>query len=142
MSLEDLYSDIILDYARNPQFQGEIDDATISEDGKNLSCGDEITLFLKVKNGKIEEARFKGHGCIVSQSSAALMCEAITGKSLDEAEKILEEVEKMAQGEDFDEELVGNLVVYSEISKFPVRVKCFTLAWHTLENALEEIEEG
>ncbi|WGS63951.1 Fe-S cluster assembly sulfur transfer protein SufU [Marinitoga aeolica] len=141
MSLEDLYSDIILDYARNPQFQGEIPDATIKEDGKNLSCGDEITLYLKVENGIIKDAKFSGHGCIVSQSSAALLCEAIEGKTLKEAEEILEEVEKMAQGEEFNEEIIGNVAVYSEISKFPLRVKCFTLAWHTLENSIEELEE-
>ncbi|KAF2956139.1 Fe-S cluster assembly sulfur transfer protein SufU [Marinitoga sp. 38H-ov] len=140
MSIEDLYSDIILDYARNPQFQGEIEDATIKEDGKNLSCGDEITLYLKVEDNIIKDAKFSGHGCIVSQSSAALLCEAITEKSLDEAKKILEEVEKMAQGDEFDEKLVGNVGIYSEISKFPIRVKCFTLAWHTLENSLDELE--
>ncbi|SHE44250.1 nitrogen fixation protein NifU [Marinitoga hydrogenitolerans DSM 16785] len=140
MSLEDLYSDIILDYARNPQFQGEIPDATMKEDGKNLSCGDEITLYLKVENNIVKKARFSGHGCIVSQSSAALLCESVEGKTLDEAERILEEVEKMAQGEEFDENIVGNVGIYSEISKFPIRVKCFTLAWHTLENILDEIK--
>lgn len=140
MSLEDLYSDIILDYARNPQFQGEIPDATIKEDGKNLSCGDEITLYLKIEDNIIKDVKFAGHGCIVSQSSAALLCETIKGKTLKEAREILEEVEKMAQGEDFDEEKIGNIAVYSEISKFPIRVKCFTLAWHTLENSLDELE--
>ncbi|KLO23071.1 nitrogen fixation protein NifU [Marinitoga sp. 1197] len=140
MSLEDLYSDIILDYARNPQFQGKIENATIKEEGKNLSCGDEITLFLRVEDKVIKEVKFSGHGCIVSQSSAALLCEVIEGKTLEEAEKILEEVEKMAQGDEFDESIVGNVSVYSEISKFPVRVKCFTLAWHTLENSLDEIK--
>ncbi|GAB6188899.1 SUF system NifU family Fe-S cluster assembly protein [Marinitoga arctica] len=140
MSLEDLYSDIILDYARNPQFQGEIPEATIKEDGKNLSCGDEITLFLKIEDNIVKEAKFSGHGCIVSQSSAALLCETIEGKTLDEVKKILEEVEKMAQGDEFNEDEIGNVAIYSEISKFPVRVKCFTLAWHTLENSLDELE--
>ena len=141
MSLEDLYSDIILDYARNPQFQGEIPDATIKEDGKNLSCGDEITLYLKIENNIVKEAKFSGHGCIVSQSSAALLCETIEGKTLEDTKKILDEVEKMAQGEEFNEDLIGNIAIYSEISKFPVRVKCFTLAWHTLENSIEDFEE-
>ncbi|WP_129408628.1 Fe-S cluster assembly sulfur transfer protein SufU [Marinitoga lauensis] len=141
MSLEDLYSDIILDYARNPQFQGEIPDATIKEDGKNLSCGDEITLYLKIENNIVKEAKFSGHGCIVSQSSAALLCETIEGKTLEDTRKILDEVEKMAQGEEFNEDLIGNVAIYSEISKFPVRVKCFTLAWHTLENSIEDFEE-
>ena len=141
MSLEDLYSDIILDYARNPQFQGEIPDATIKEDGKNLSCGDEITLYLKIENNIVKEAKFSGHGCIVSQSSAALLCETIEGKTLEDTKKILDEVEKMAQGEEFNEDLIGNVAIYSEISKFPVRVKCFTLAWHTLENSIEDFEE-
>jgi len=135
IGIEDLYSDIILDYAKNNKYKKEIP-ASQKAEGKNLSCGDEITIFLKVDNGKIVEASYLGHGCIISQASAAMMCEIIEGKTVEEAEKILNEVIKMSQGKEYDNDLIDGLEVFSDISKFPMRIKCFTLSWHTLEEAI------
>lgn len=140
IGLEDLYSDIILDYAKNDRYKKEIPDALESE-GKNLSCGDEITIYLKVEDNIIKEASFKGHGCIISQASAAMMCEYIEGKTVEEAERIFSEVIKMSQGKEYDEELIDGMDIFSDISKFPMRTKCFTLSWHTLEDALKK-EKG
>ncbi len=86
IGLEELYSDIILDYAKNERYKKEIQDAKKAE-GKNLSCGDEITLYLKVKDNIIKEVTFTGHGCIISQASASMMCEYLEGKTVDEAKK-------------------------------------------------------
>ena len=135
IGLEELYSDIILDYAKNERYKKEIQDAKKSE-GKNLSCGDEITLYLKVEDNIIKEITFTGHGCIISQASASMMCEYLEGKTVDEANKILQEIIKMSQGKEFDKELVDGIEIFSDISKFPMRTKCFTLAWHTLDDAL------
>ncbi|HOB16741.1 MAG TPA: SUF system NifU family Fe-S cluster assembly protein [Defluviitoga sp.] len=137
IGIEDLYSDIILDYAKNNKYKKEIP-ASQKAEGKNLSCGDEITIFLKVDNGKIVEASYLGHGCIISQASAAMMCEIIEGKTVEEAEKILNEVIKMSQGKEYDNDLIDGLEVFSDISKFPMRIKCFTLSWHTLEDVINK----
>jgi len=137
IGIEDLYSDIILDYAKNSKYRKEIP-ASQKAEGRNLSCGDEITIFLKVDNGKIVEASYLGHGCIISQASAAMMCEIIEGKSVEEAEKILNEVIKMSQGKEYDKDLIDGMEVFSDISNFPMRIKCFTLSWHTLEDAINK----
>jgi nitrogen fixation NifU-like protein len=137
IGIEDLYSDIILDYAKNNKYRKEIP-ASQKAEGRNLSCGDEITIFLKVDNGKIVEASYLGHGCIISQASAAMMCEIIEGKSVEEAEKILNEVIKMSQGKEYDKDLIDGMKVFSDISNFPMRIKCFTLSWHTLEDAINK----
>lgn len=135
IGIEDLYSDIILDYAKNSKYKKEIP-ASKKAEGKNLSCGDEITIFVKVDKGKIVEASYLGHGCIISQASAAMMCEIIEGKTVEEAEKILNEVIKMSQGKEYDKNLIDGMEVFSDISNFPMRIKCFTLSWHTLEEAI------
>lgn len=137
IGIEDLYSDIILDYAKNSKYRKKIP-ASQKAEGRNLSCGDEITIFLKVDNGKIVEASYLGHGCIISQASAAMMCEIIEGKSVEEAEKILNEVIKMSQGKEYDKDLIDGMKVFSDISNFPMRIKCFTLSWHTLEDAINK----
>ena len=141
IGLEDLYSDIILDYAKNSKYKKEISSAIKSE-GKNMSCGDEITLFVKVEDDVIEEISFLGHGCIISQASAAMMCEILEGKTLQEATQIFQEVINMSQGNDFNKELIDGVEVFSDISNFPMRTKCFTLAWHTFEEALKNYHNG
>ena len=107
-----------------------------------MSCGDEITLFVKVKDNVIEGISFLGHGCIISQASAAMMCEILEGKTLQEATQIFQEVINMSQGNDFNKELIDGVEVFSDISNFPMRTKCFTLAWHTFEEALKNYHNG
>ncbi|TGG87490.1 Fe-S cluster assembly sulfur transfer protein SufU [Geotoga petraea] len=141
LSLEDIYSEIILDYAKNTKNKRIIEDAH-EKKGKNLSCGDEIKIFIKPENGIIKDVSFEGHGCIISQASAAIMCDTIKGKTVEEAEDFIEEVLKMARGEDFDKEKLGELDLFENIKDFPMRIKCFTLSWHTAKEDIEEIKEG
>ncbi|BBE30514.1 iron-sulfur cluster assembly scaffold protein IscU [Tepiditoga spiralis] len=139
MSIEDLYTDIILDYAKNKKFKKEIKNAW-HEHGKNLSCGDELELYVKLEDGVIKDASYTGHGCIVSQASASIMCESIKGKKLSEAKKIVQNVLNMAQGNEYNEEVVGDIEIFEDISNYPMRVKCFTLSWHTFDTVLKNAE--
>ena len=140
MSLEDLYSEIILDHFKNPRNAGIIEHAEIRSEGANESCGDEVTIFAHVNDdGKIEDIRFSGHGCAISQASASMMTERMKGKSLSEAEEFIEHLRKMLTGEEpfsetgeFDE-----LAALRGVAKFPMRVKCATLAWTTLKMGIE-----
>lgn len=137
-----IYSEAILDYANSKKFRGKLEDASVVEEGKNISCGDEITLYLKVEDGVIKDARFEGIGCAISQASASLMIERIVNEKLENVESIVEEAEKMARGEDFDEQKLGNISIMSDIKNYPARVKCFLLAWKTLKEALKKISQS
>ncbi|AJG41305.1 MULTISPECIES: Fe-S cluster assembly sulfur transfer protein SufU [Thermotoga] len=137
-----IYSEAILDYANSKKFRGKLKDASVVEEGKNISCGDEITLYLKVEDGVIKDARFEGIGCAISQASASLMIERIVNEKLENVESIVEEAEKMARGEDFDEQKLGNISIMSDIKNYPARVKCFLLAWKTLKEALKKISQS
>ncbi|PLV56406.1 Fe-S cluster assembly sulfur transfer protein SufU [Thermotoga sp. SG1] len=137
-----IYSEAILDYANSKKFRGKVEDASVVEEGKNISCGDEITLYLKVEDGVIKDARFEGIGCAISQASASLMIERIINESLENVESIVEEAEKMARGEPFDGQKLGNVSIMSDIKNYPARVKCFLLAWKTLKEALKKISQS
>lgn len=136
--MKEIYSDIVLRYAKDDSYRGKVEGAIVAED-KNESCGDEVKLYLKVKGNEVEDASFEGVGCIVSMASAAMLVKSVRGKSVSEVEKILENVEKMMKGEEFDEELLGDLVVFSGISGIPARSKCFYLAWSVLKNVLKSL---
>ncbi len=135
--MKELYSDVAIEYAKNESFRGKIENA-LSKEGKNISCGDEVTLYLKIDDDKIVDASFEGSGCIVSQASAAMLVEMVKGKNVDEIRKIMENVDRMMKGEEYDEDVLGNLVIFSSIRKYPVRSKCFALAWKTLEDLLRD----
>jgi nitrogen fixation NifU-like protein len=118
-----------------------LDNPNIVERGHNPSCGDDITLQLKIKDGQIEDASFQGVGCAISQASASMMIDLIKGRGLDEATKLAETFLGMIKKEVTDEkELEGleDLIVFQSISNMPARVKCAVLAWHTLKEALSE----
>ncbi|HDG62592.1 MAG: SUF system NifU family Fe-S cluster assembly protein [Thermotogaceae bacterium] len=134
-----LYSEIIMDYAKLKKYKKKMNDADTVKEGANLSCGDEIKLYVKVRDGKIESLSFEGKGCIVSQASANLMIERVLGESLENIHEILENVEKMVKGEEYDKNLLKNVSIMENIRSYPNRVKCFMLAWRTLENALKEL---
>ena len=134
-----LYSEIIMDYAKLKKYKKKMNDADTVKEGANLSCGDEIKLYVKVRDGKIESLSFEGKGCIVSQASANLMIERVLGESLENIHEIIENVEKMVRGEEYDKNLLKNVSIMENIRSYPSRVKCFMLAWRTLENALKEL---
>ena len=139
--MKELYSDLVLKYAKDESNRGVLEGALVAED-KNESCGDEVRLFLRVKNDVVEDASFTGQGCIVSMASAAMLVKAIRGKKIDEIKEILKNVEKMMKGEEYNEELLGDIVVFSGISGIPARSKCFYLAWSVLKGMIESLGEG
>lgn len=136
----DLYQDLILDHQKNPRNFGDLSDANHHADGFNPLCGDKIALDLKVNGeGVIEDLKFKGSGCAISKASASMMTMALKGKKTAEAEKIFNQFHDMVMGK---EEKVpadlGKLKVFSGVRDYPARVKCASLAWHTLEAALHD----
>ena len=150
--LEDLYKEVIMDHYRSPRNQGELPTppATKSE-GTNPLCGDEITLYTQVEDGVVTDVKMQGSGCSISQSSASMMSAAIKGKTLDEVTELITEFRKMMDihkssldgTEDSDATAepgakLGDLEALKGVVKFPVRIKCATLSWITLEQALEE----
>ena len=135
--LDNLYKDIILEHYKHPRNRGRLNPATVSGEGLNPSCGDELELFLNLEEGVISDVKFSGEGCAISQASASMMTEAIKGKSLEEALELSAQFKAMIRGEEPDDAL-GDLKTLQGISKLHARVKCATLSWVTLEQALEQ----
>ena len=139
VNLDDLYREILLDHYRNPRNRGPLDAANASADGSNPLCGDEITLELRLDDdGRIADAAFSGQGCSISQASSSLMTEYVKGRSSDEATSAIDAFQAMmVEGEDAPEDL-GDIGALAGVRKFPMRVKCASLAWKTLEVALAQ----
>ncbi|MBM3637809.1 MAG: SUF system NifU family Fe-S cluster assembly protein [Actinobacteria bacterium] len=140
--LEDLYREIILDHYKNPRNRGELAPPAVSAEGHNPLCGDEIQVYLLVENGTVSDVRIAGQGCSISQSSASMMSAAVKGKSVDDVRKLVSRFKHMMSIEECDSELdtsvnLGDLEALQGVVKFPVRIKCATLAWNTLLEALE-----
>jgi nitrogen fixation NifU-like protein len=141
IELDDLYRDIILDHYRNPRHRGRLPAPTVTREGFNPLCGDEVTIDLTVKGGRVVDVAYSGSGCSISQASASMMTEAVLGKDLDEVIHIIESFTSLMRGSDeVDPETLGDLEAMTGVRRFPVRVKCATLVWHVLDEALEEVE--
>jgi nitrogen fixation NifU-like protein len=136
--LRDLYQEVILDHNRKPRNFGRLAGANRSAEGFNPMCGDKLTLYLKLVDGVIDDVRFEGSGCAISTASASLMTEALKGKSEAEVKAMFEGFHALLTTGDGADPAVplGKLRVLSGVREFPVRVKCATLAWHTLNAAL------
>jgi nitrogen fixation protein NifU and related proteins len=135
----DLYQDLILDHQKNPRNFGDMADANRHADGFNPLCGDRISLGLKVDGeGVIRDVKFQGSGCAISKASASLMTAAVKGRKVEEAEHLFHEFHDMVMGkqEEVPEDL-GKLKVFAGVRDYPARVKCASLAWHTMEAALK-----
>jgi len=138
--LRELYQQVIIDHSRNPRNYRELEQPSHSAEGYNPLCGDQITVYLVVEGDRVTDISFKGSGCAISKASASLMTGAVKGKTVDEAEQLFAQFREMVTSEraaEVDEEALGKLTVLSGVREFPVRVKCATLAWHTLHAALE-----
>lgn len=135
--LRDLYQEVIFDHNRNPRNSRRIEDASHRAEGNNPLCGDQITIFVKLEDNRIEDVAFQAHGCAISTASASLMTQALKGKRVDEAEAMFADFHRMATGEADASERLGKLAVLEGVREYPARVKCATLAWHTLQAALE-----
>ncbi|HEX4979469.1 MAG TPA: SUF system NifU family Fe-S cluster assembly protein [Acidimicrobiales bacterium] len=156
--LEDLYREIILDHYRSPRNRGELPTPpAVRTEGFNPLCGDEIQVYLQVDDGRIADVKIGGQGCSISQSSASMMSAAIKGKTLEEADALIRAFKGMMSihenrlGGEGDESgdaapppdvKLGDLEALQGVVKFPVRIKCATLSWNTLQQALDEVSAG
>ena len=138
--LSELYQEVILDHNKSPHNFRKLEDANRSADGYNPLCGDQVTVYVRLNGGVIEEISFQGMGCAISKASASMMTDALKGKTEAEAQALFDLVHKMfvgeqeCQGENPD---LKKLSLLSGVSQFPARVKCATLSWHTLVSALK-----
>ncbi len=135
---DDFYREIILDHYRKPRNRGELMGATHWADGLNPVCGDEIRLDMIIRGETIDDLRFSGQGCSISQSSASMLTERLKGRTVEEAERVLGQVRAMLiEGAPPDEEL-GDLQALEGVAKLPVRVKCALLSWNVLQEGLRQ----
>ena len=138
--LQDLYQDIIMDHNRRPRNFGPVEHPTHKKEGYNPLCGDQIELELKIVDGIVVDVGFTGVGCAISKSSASMMTEEIKGKTLEVVTSMFEQFRRMItvnNENDFDVDLLGDLEILQGVSRYPARIKCATLSWHTLNSALE-----
>jgi len=134
MNMPELYQEIILDHAKRPMNKGVLPDATVTVPADNPTCGDEVTLQLRVADGRIEEVKFTGQGCAICMASTSMMTRAIKGKPCAEAEALYRQVHDGVRGS--GEMPKGELGALSGVKDFPQRVKCALLAWEALREAL------
>jgi nitrogen fixation NifU-like protein len=143
--LRDLYQDVILEHSKAPRNYRVQATANHKAEGYNPLCGDRFTIYLTLAGEKIEDISFQGSGCAISKASASMMTQSLKGKTVAEAEKLFERFHDMVTGHgapgEPDAEL-GKLAVFSGVSEFPVRVKCASLAWHTLQAAIAGKQEA
>jgi nitrogen fixation NifU-like protein len=138
--LRDLYQDVIIDHGKRPRNFRELEDATCTAQGFNPLCGDQLRIYIKLADGVIADIAFQGAGCAISQASASLMTLAVKGKTQVQALALFESVHALlTEGPNarVTPAQLGKLAVLSGVWEFPVRVKCATLAWHTLRSALQ-----
>jgi len=142
--LKELYQQVILDHNKSPRNFRLMGNATQHAEGYNPLCGDHIDVYLLIEDGIIKDVSFKGEGCAISKASASLMTSILKGKSKEEAEKLFEKFHDLVTGKLGDSpsiEDLGKLAVFAGVQEFPVRVKCASLAWHTMINAIKGEQE-
>ncbi len=136
--LQDLYQQVILDHGRNPRnFHGN-DQANHRADGFNPLCGDQVTVFCSVADERIADLSFTGKGCAICTASASMMTQSLKNKSLAEARNLFETFHQVVTGEAAEQGNLGKLTVFAGVRKYPMRVKCATLPWHTLIASLDQ----
>jgi nitrogen fixation NifU-like protein len=138
VALDDIYKEVILDHYKSPRNKRELPDAELRCHANNPLCGDEITVFAHLDGGTVQEVTFQGAGCSISQSSASMMTEAVTGRQVEDAKALAADFRGMMAGEvEPDEDRFGDLVALKGVVKYPIRIKCAVLAWDVLQEALE-----
>ena len=140
--LQDLYQSIILDHNRRPKNYGSLDGVTNRAEGRNPLCGDEVAVELKVQRDAIEDVRFTATGCAVSRAAASIMTQAVKGKSRAEVDRLFTQFHELVTGKlkptPQEARKMGEMAAFSGVSRFPVRVKCASMPWHTLQAALRD----
>jgi len=140
--LLELYDDVIKEHDRKPRNFRVLDPASHKAEGYNPLCGDHYTVYIDVKDGAIQDISFQGTGCAISKASASIMTQNLKGKSEAEAEQVFTRFHDLVTGHGVADAAMGKLVVFAGVAKFPLRVKCATLAWHTLRAALKGEQEA
>jgi nitrogen fixation protein NifU and related proteins len=138
--LRDLYQEVILEHSKAPRNYRELKDADHKAEGFNPLCGDHFTVYLQIEGDSIRDITFQGSGCAISKASASMMTQSLKGKTRQQAEALFQKFHQVVTGQaasNGNSTELGKLAVFSGVSEFPVRVKCATLAWHTLQAALE-----
>ena len=139
--LAELYQQVILDHSRSPRNFHKLETANRSAEGFNPLCGDQLNVYLKLEDDRVEDISFEGSGCAIWKASSSMMTQAVKGKSKQEAESLFDEFHRMVTGqlnEEKDPNQLGRLKIFAGVREFPVRVKCATLSWHTLIAALNQ----
>lgn len=143
--LRDLYQEVILDHTKRPRNFRKIENANHQAVGHNPLCGDKVTIYLQLQEGVIKDIGFQGQGCAVSTASASMLTESVKGKTPAEAEALFERFHDLVTGQPetpSEGPELGKLAIFAGVQKYPVRVKCATLPWHTLRAALENKDEA
>lgn len=144
MDLGSLYQDVILEHNRNPRNWGELSPPSHRADGRNPMCGDEVSVWVRLEGDRLTDVSFEGTGCAISKASASMMTQAVKGKTRAEAEEVFSQFHAMVTGSAADAASgastppasLGKLKVFSGVARFPARVKCASLAWHAMREAL------
>ncbi|HEY7389086.1 MAG TPA: SUF system NifU family Fe-S cluster assembly protein [Bryobacteraceae bacterium] len=139
--IDDLYQETILDHSKRPRNRHSLPDADRKAEGYNPLCGDRLKLYLKMEGDVVKDASFEGAGCAISTASASLMTESLKGKTREEAMKLVDKFHDLLTTDTPASRDLGKLVVFCGVREYPARVKCATLAWHTLKSALAGSEE-
>jgi nitrogen fixation NifU-like protein len=137
--IQSLYQQMILDHNKNPRNFGELSELTHCAEGHNPLCGDEVTVFMNIKDGIIQDITFKGSGCAIATSSASIMTTVLKGKTVKEAEEFFNQfhgIVTASMDDAIQTDELGKLAVFTGVREFPARVKCASLAWHTMNNAI------
>lgn len=141
--LDNLYRQVILDHSSHPHHHGTLTESSGKVEMNNPTCGDVIELQVAIQDNIIKDIAFSGNGCSISTASASMMTDVVIGKTLVEAEKLADDFSQLVQGNDVqEEEKLGDAAMLSGVAKFPARIKCATLAWKALEQAMENDGQG
>jgi nitrogen fixation NifU-like protein len=140
--LDELYRETIVDHARHPRNAGTLASPDAEGEGKNPICGDEVAIQLTLDDNRIGAIRFRGRGCSISQASASMLTEAVSGQSLLKVDALIEDVEKFLCGQPVSQDELGDIEALQGVARFPVRVKCALLAWKVLRQALATFPAG
>jgi nitrogen fixation protein NifU and related proteins len=138
-SLSELYQNVILEHNRSPRNYRPMPEADRHAEGNNPLCGDQVTVWVRLRGDVIEDVSFQGSGCAISRASASLMTSAVKGRTRGEATSLFDRFHRLVTGSlsPAESETLGKLAVFSGVSEFPIRVKCASLSWHTLKSALD-----
>ncbi len=139
--LSELYQQVILDHNKKPRNFRKIENANHTAEGYNPLCGDQLTIYVNVAGDAVQEIAFEGSGCAISKAAASMMTQAVKGKTREQTKELFKEFHSMVTGEldeETEENSLGNLKIFAGVRDFPVRVKCATLPWHTMQAALNK----